>query len=125
MGWKHREAQRKKAAATARARKESRKSGSSSNRWWLTILQSKTCCANPACHGILRPGAEMVFRKVPEEALCVACADRAAIRYRPSVRWEQNRKAERDGGRGALRVRPRTRRSRAARNRNGRAQSPR
>ncbi len=33
----------------------------------------------------------MVFRKVPQEALCAACADRAGISYRPSVRWEQSR----------------------------------
>ena len=36
----------------------------------------------------------MVFRKVPLEALCVACADRAGISYRPSARWEQSRRVK-------------------------------
>jgi hypothetical protein len=39
----------------------------------------------------LRVDAVMVFRKVPLEALCVVCADRAGIRYRPSRRWEASR----------------------------------
>jgi hypothetical protein len=93
MGWKHREAKRKKRAAVARCRKESRESGSSSGKWWLTIVTRKTCCANPACGGTLRVGAEMVFRKVPQEALCVACADRARTPYRPSAEWEKHRRA--------------------------------
>jgi hypothetical protein len=93
MAWKHREAKRKQRAAIARDRTEARKSGSSSGRWWLTIVSRTTCCANPECRGILRVGGEMVFRKVPQEALCVACADRAGIRYRPSARWEGTRRA--------------------------------
>jgi hypothetical protein len=36
----------------------------------------------------------MVFRKVPQEALCVACADRAEIRYRPSARWEKSKRVK-------------------------------
>ena len=95
MAWKHRQAKRKRRAAIARDRKKSRTTGSSAGKWWLTIVLRKTCCANPACRGILRVGGEMVFRKVPGQALCVACADRTGIRYRPSHRWEQNRIAQR------------------------------
>ena len=92
MAWKHRQAKRKKRAAIARDRKTSRTTGSPSGKWWLTIVTRKTCCANPACGGILREGGEMVFRKVPGATLCVPCADRAGISYRPSRRWEQSRK---------------------------------
>ena len=31
----------------------------------------------------------MVYRREPLEALCVSCADREGIRYRPSVAWER------------------------------------
>ena len=40
-------------------------------------------------------GGQLVFRKVPQQALCVACADRAGIRYRPSYRREQSQKVKR------------------------------
>lgn len=102
MGWKRREAKRKKSAAVVRAQQASRMSGSSSGKWWLTIVRRTTCCANPDCHGILRAGGEMVFRKVPQEALCVPCAARVGISYRPSAAWEQKRK------RGAAEMRQKT-----------------
>lgn len=93
MAFKHREAKRKKRAASARERASVRASGGS-DRWWLTLVTQTTCCANPACHGILRVGAEMVFRKVPQAALCVACADREGIHYRPSGPWERSRRVK-------------------------------
>jgi len=94
MAFKHREARRKKRAAIARDQKEARRSGSASGKWWLTVVKKKTCCANPDCRGILRVGGEMVFRKVPQEALCVPCADRAGIDYRPSLAWEKTRRVK-------------------------------
>jgi hypothetical protein len=89
MGWKHREAKRKKQAAARRAQQEARASGSSARKWWLTIVSKDVSSANVQCRRVLRVGAEMVFRKLPQEALCITCADRAGIYYRPSVRWEQ------------------------------------
>ena len=93
MAWKHREARRKKRAAIARDQKRSRGSGAMSEKHWLTLVSRTTCCAR--CAGVLRPGREMVFRKVPQEALCVICADAdPQISYRPSARWEQARKPQ-------------------------------
>ena len=56
-------------------------------RYWLTIVSRTTCCAH--CGGMLRKGREMVFRKQPQDAVCVACATREGISYRPSDRWER------------------------------------
>jgi hypothetical protein len=95
MAFKHREAKRKKRAATRRDQREARASGSSAAKWWLTIVQKDLCCANVRCRRVLRVGDEMVFRKCPQEALCVACADRAGIYYRPSVPWEEARRRRR------------------------------
>jgi hypothetical protein len=82
-----------KKAAIARAQQRARRSGSASEHWWLTVVRKTTCCAR--CARILREGRdEMVFRKLPLEALCVLCADREQMRYRPSARWEQSRKVK-------------------------------
>lgn len=98
MGWKHRQRKRMKQAAVSRDQRAARISGSSSGKWWLTIVTSATCCANPDCHGTLRVGREMVYRATPRAALCVPCADRAGLRYRPSARWEKARKTKRSSG---------------------------
>jgi hypothetical protein len=113
VSFKQREARRKKRAALARDRVESPGKArhlhtvpgkpTAAERWWLTLVTKKTCCANPACRGILREGREMAFRKVPQEALCVACADRAGISYRPSARWEQSRNVKVRKGAASMR----------------------
>jgi hypothetical protein len=67
-------------------------------RWYLTIVKRKTCCANPACGGILEIGREMVYRHTPREALCKSCADERGIKPRVSTSWEKaqpKRKADR------------------------------
>ena len=98
MSYKSREAKRRKRAALNTAQqgqardRKARRPASTPGKWWLTITSRVTCCAR--CAGILREGREMVFRKVPQEALCVACADRAGIHYRPSARWEQSRRVK-------------------------------
>lgn len=60
-------------------------------RWYLTIVKRDTCCAR--CAGILRIGAEMVYRHTPREALCKLCAEsNPEIRPRPSTSWESSRR---------------------------------
>jgi hypothetical protein len=52
-----------------------------------------TCCAR--CRQMLRVGMDMVYRSRPREALCQLCADRdPEIRrsWRPSLRWERERR---------------------------------
>lgn len=104
MGFKQRERKRKQKAAAMQAAKESsradlRRPGgeplaagrrgalADSTKWWLTPVEQTTCCARHG--GVLRPGQDMVYRHTPREALCVACADREGIKYRPSRRWER------------------------------------
>lgn len=93
MGFKQRERKRKKKAASSKAQSESRESGSSAAKWWLTVVSTDTCCAR--CAGMLRVDREMVYRHAPREALCVRCADREKVYYRPSLRWEQQARARR------------------------------
>jgi hypothetical protein len=78
MGFKSREKKRKAKAAGKVKQKNAKASGVSSQKWWLTVVRSKSCCA--VCGGILHPGGEMVFRKAPMALLCVPCdsEDRAA-----------------------------------------------
>jgi hypothetical protein len=45
----------------------------------------------------MRPGRKgeagvIVYRREPGTILCVACADRDRVPYRPSLRWERERK---------------------------------
>jgi hypothetical protein len=101
VSYKTRESKRRRKTAQQRsgssrscAERNSRAPRESSDRYWLTIVDRTTCCARPACHGILRKGREMVFRKTPQESLCVACADRAGIRYRPSRAWEDSKRVK-------------------------------
>jgi zona occludens toxin (predicted ATPase) len=95
VGFKQRERKRCEKAAMATDQARSRASGSSSSAWWLTIVLTTTCCAN--CAGILRARREMVYRHAPREALCVACADRRGLKYRPSVKWEREYNAHKPG----------------------------
>lgn len=92
MGFKQRERKRKRKAATKTAQARSRETGSSAGRWWLTLVKQDCACAR--CGGVLREGGEMVYRHTPREARCVACAHRdAECRWRPSLTWEQRRRA--------------------------------
>lgn len=89
MGFKQRERKRRQRKARILAKnvaKASHKMGGNSGRWWLTPVEQTTCCARHG--GVLRPGKDMVYRHTPREALCLACADREGIAYRPSRRWE-------------------------------------
>jgi hypothetical protein len=63
------------------------------DRWYLTIVRKENYCAS--CTGFLRKGADMVFRKKPTEMLCVSCADRRSIKYRPSRGWDQRERKRR------------------------------
>jgi hypothetical protein len=87
MGYRARERKRRRRVAQGHAQTEARQSGSSARRRLLTIVRQKTCCA--ACGWILKPGADMVYRHEPREALCVRCADRDRLKYRPSLHWEK------------------------------------
>jgi len=94
VSFKQREAKRKKKVAVGAKRIASRKSGGSSF-WWLTPVRKTTCCSRTDCGRVLRAGKdEMVFRKLPEDVLCVLCADHPGrgVSYRPSTRWEQQRR---------------------------------
>jgi hypothetical protein len=101
MGYKTRERKRKRAAiaSAARARRrdqrQARSSGSSASKWWLTIASSKCCCANTDCGTIIGEGREVVYRHTPRATVCVPCANRDKLSYRPSVRWEQWRRKQR------------------------------
>jgi hypothetical protein len=90
VSFKQREAKRKKRAALARGRVPGKPSAA--ERWWLTLGVRKACCARPECRRIIAEGQEMVYRHAPREVLCVACADRERVFYRPSTRWERSRK---------------------------------
>lgn len=92
MGFKQREKKRRKKAATLSLQQRSRETGSSARKWWRTIVSTKGCCAQ--CGGILKPGVEMVYRREPGEMLCLACAEKAGIRARPSLRWEKWREQQ-------------------------------
>ena len=82
MSYKSRERARKKKAAVERAKRNA-----DSRNHYLTIASRTTCCAT--CSGVLRVGAEMVYRAVPREALCKLCSENRRLRPRPSLRWER------------------------------------
>jgi hypothetical protein len=88
VGFKQRQRERQRKAAIAAAQQKARQQNPTSGKWWLTIVSATTCCA--VCGGILRKGAEMVYRHTPREARCTSCA--AGLSYRPSTRWEQQRR---------------------------------
>ena len=82
---------KKRAIAAAKYKKSDVMKG----RHYLTIVTRKTCCAR--CAGLLKLGAEMVYRHTPREALCTLCATAdPSIHARPSTRWtDQRRRAPR------------------------------
>ena len=99
MSFKTRERKRKKRAAVNRDQARARKSGSSSQRWYLTLVIKPCSCNNPECGRHMRPGGkgdprELVYRREPRTVLCVDCAQKLGIQYRPSARWEQSRRVK-------------------------------
>ena len=94
MGFKQRERKRKAKAARQSSQLAARESGSSAGKWWLTLVVEDCGCAR--CGRVLRVGGEMVYRHAPREARCVLCAQQDDGRsWRPSLRWEQQRRTRR------------------------------
>jgi hypothetical protein len=94
MGFKQRERKRRRKIAVAGAQRESRRTGSSTRKWWLTVVSRHTCCAR--CSGGLRAGRPMIYRRSPQESLCLSCAEGdPTVKYRPSTRWEEQRSSSR------------------------------
>ena len=95
MGFKQRERKRKTKAAARRAQSRSRDTGSSAAGWWLTVVQTDTCCGR--CGRTLRRGHEMVYRHAPREARCMDCARRLedSKGYGTSLRWARERSRKR------------------------------
>jgi hypothetical protein len=87
VSYKSREKKRRYKAATTESRRKQREEHA--DRWYLTIVNRAGICNDPSCAAHLREGRECVFRYSPKEILCLRCADRRKIRYRPSLRWEQ------------------------------------
>jgi hypothetical protein len=95
VSYKSREKKRKYKAAAAKAETEQRRHRHP-DRWYLTIVNRSGVCNDPSCGAPLREGRECVFRFSPKEILCLRCAERRKIHYRPSLRWEQaNRRRRR------------------------------
>jgi hypothetical protein len=91
MGYKSRTKKR----AQRSAQRQQRDSKEGKTRHYLTLNRYKACCNE--CAGILKEGAEIVFRYRPREILCLRCADAKGVKPRPSLRWEEanQRKARR------------------------------
>ena len=85
MGYKSREKKRQARIAQASGQREQR--SKYVDRYYLTIVSRAACCNR--CGGALHAGAECVYRHTPREILCLDCADRMQISYRPSMRWER------------------------------------
>lgn len=81
MSFKSREKKRRARIAQSKSRRLH------ADRHYLTIVSRAACCNR--CGGSLREGAECIYRHTPREILCVFCADKLEIRYRPSMRWER------------------------------------
>jgi hypothetical protein len=87
MSYKSRERKRRARLAQTSGRQKQR--AEYADRHYLTIVTRPACCNR--CGGSLRRDAECVFRYRPKLILCVNCADREGIRYRPSLRWERQK----------------------------------
>jgi hypothetical protein len=95
MSFKSREKKRSYKVAKAKGQQQQR--SEHADRWYLTIVNRAGACNDPSCGAPLREGRECVFRFSPKEILCLRCADRRKIRYRPSLRWEQANRRSRRG----------------------------
>jgi hypothetical protein len=93
MSFKSREKKRRAKIAIANSRRDHRQT--MAGRHYLTIVSRAACCNQ--CGGSLRDGAECIYRHTPREILCVFCADREQIHYRPSMRWERRNRKRDDG----------------------------
>ncbi len=82
--------QKKRAARLAIAKIQADNRDMMASRHYLTIVSRPACCNQ--CGGSLRDGVECVYRHTPREILCVACAESAKVRHRPSRRWEKARR---------------------------------
>jgi hypothetical protein len=91
---RRRRSRAKEAGAIMRSQKVSRATGSSAGKWWLTPLTSTQACAIPTCRTVIREEQDAVYRHQPREVRCVRCAERdpKSANYRPSARWERERR---------------------------------
>ena len=85
MSFKSRERKRRERIAQTSGSREQR--SKYADRHYLTIVNRPASCNR--CGGSLRHGAECVYCHTPKQILCVSCADRLGIHYRPSLRWER------------------------------------
>jgi hypothetical protein len=93
VSYKSREKKRRAKAAMNDAVAKQRKVYA--DRHYLTPVKRNCCCNR--CGTSLRVGHECVYRHTPREILCLDCANRERVRYRPSMRWER-RNRKRKGG---------------------------
>jgi hypothetical protein len=87
MSFKSREKKRRTRIAQSGSRRGQR--SRYADRHYLTIVSRAACCNR--CGDRLRDGAECVYRHTPKQLLCLNCANREQIRYRPSMRWERQK----------------------------------
>jgi hypothetical protein len=64
----------------------------SAEQHYIVVVKSK--CACNACGGILRAGAEAVYRHTPREILCRVCSEERGLLPRPSRSWERRKLEE-------------------------------
>ena len=96
MSYRSRQKKRERRAAEGQGRHATRpaRTTDTPGRWFLTLVTRTCCCAR--CGGVLRAGADMVYRHTPRECLCTACAHvDPAIKPRPSLKWEHTRQRSR------------------------------
>jgi hypothetical protein len=90
VGYQSREKKRRMKAAVARTKRQY--SDSTAARYFLTAVKHECRCS--ACGRRLRPGGDLVYRRLGPVTLCVPCADEdPLVEYRPSIRWEQRKRA--------------------------------
>ena len=87
MSYKSREKKRRKMAAINNVR--AKHGETMKGRHYLTIV-SRDCCCN-SCGTSLRKARqdEAVYRHTPREILCLTCATKSGVQYRPSRTWER------------------------------------
>lgn len=95
MGFAQRERRRKAKVARDKAQAMAHKTGSASSRWYLTLVTKPCSCNKCARHFRGHKDDEIVYRKTPTEILCLSCADKQGVKYRPSRRWEESRSRKR------------------------------
>ena len=92
MSFKSRQKRRIKRAAITGTK--ARHAEDTHNRYFLTIVMRQTRCC--ACGKHLRETTDFIYKKTGPVCLCTFCADRdPLVRYRPSLRWENARRAGR------------------------------